>query len=149
VPYFIFAGHIIYKTKYMLSCETNRKCYLQKLVAYHRTYWFIIPKERNDFIHLRFSLVRIIFCAPCCLHFRRLLVKQKRSIMVKTPKRIAIVGAGPSGLSQLLAFKQAEQEQRVELVCFERQAEWGGLWQYTALTGTDSCDEPIHSSMYR
>ncbi|UJR28242.1 hypothetical protein I4U23_009492 [Adineta vaga] len=64
-------------------------------------------------------------------------------------KRIAIIGAGPSGLSQLLAFKQAEQEQRVELVCFERQAEWGGLWQYTALTGTDSCGEPIHSSMYR
>jgi cation diffusion facilitator CzcD-associated flavoprotein CzcO len=54
-----------------------------------------------------------------------------------TKKRIAIVGAGPSGLSQLLAFKQAEQEQRVELVCFERQADWGGLWQYTALTGTD------------
>ncbi len=64
-------------------------------------------------------------------------------------KRIAIIGAGPCGLSQLLAFKQAEQEQRVELVCFERQAEWGGLWQYTALTGTDSCGEPIHSSMYR
>jgi trimethylamine monooxygenase len=64
-------------------------------------------------------------------------------------KRIAIIGAGPCGLSQLLAFKQAEQEQRVELVCFERQAEWGGLWQYTALTGIDSCGEPIHSSMYR
>lgn len=64
-------------------------------------------------------------------------------------KRIAIIGAGPSSLSQLLAFKQAEQEQRVELVCFERQAEWGGLWQYTALTGFDSCGEPIHSSMYR
>ncbi|CAF3234493.1 unnamed protein product [Rotaria socialis] len=66
-----------------------------------------------------------------------------------TKKRIAIIGAGPSGLSQLIAFKQAEQEQRVELVCFERQAEWGGLWQYTALVGTYSCGEPIHSSMYR
>ncbi|CAF0756426.1 unnamed protein product [Adineta steineri] len=64
-------------------------------------------------------------------------------------KTIAIIGAGPCGLSQLLAFKQAEQDQLVELVCFERQAEWGGLWQYTALTGTDSCGEPIHSSMYR
>ncbi|CAF1057644.1 unnamed protein product [Adineta ricciae] len=64
-------------------------------------------------------------------------------------KRIAIIGAGPCGLSQLLAFKQAEQDQLVELICFERQAEWGGLWQYTALTGTDSCGEPVHSSMYR
>ncbi|CAF0818172.1 unnamed protein product [Rotaria sp. Silwood1] len=66
-----------------------------------------------------------------------------------TKKRIAIIGAGPCGLSQLIAFKQAEQEQRVELICFERQAEWGGLWQYTALTGIDSCGELIHSSMYR
>jgi trimethylamine monooxygenase len=64
-------------------------------------------------------------------------------------KRIAIIGAGPSGLSQLLAFKQAEQEQRVELICFERQTQWGGLWQYTALTGTDPSGEPVHSSMYR
>ncbi|CAF1194279.1 unnamed protein product [Rotaria sordida] len=37
--------------------------------------------------------------------------------------RIAIIGAGPSGLSQLLAFKQAEQEERIELVCFERQSD--------------------------
>ncbi|CAF3125872.1 unnamed protein product [Rotaria sp. Silwood2] len=66
-----------------------------------------------------------------------------------TQKRIVIIGAGPSGLSQLIVFKQVEEEQRVELVCFERQADWGGLWQYTALTGTDSCAEPIHSSMYR
>lgn len=64
-------------------------------------------------------------------------------------KRIAIIGAGPSGLSQLLAFRQAEQAQHVELVCFERQADWGGVWKYTSLTGTDSVSEPIHTSMYR
>ncbi|UJR17555.1 hypothetical protein I4U23_004451 [Adineta vaga] len=63
--------------------------------------------------------------------------------------RIAIIGAGPCGLSQLLAFKQAEQEQQVELVCFERQSDWGGLWLYTSLIGTDVYGEPIHSSMYR
>jgi trimethylamine monooxygenase len=66
-----------------------------------------------------------------------------------TKKRIAIIGAGPAGLSQLIALKQAEEEERVSLVCFERQEDWGGLWQYTALTGTDSTGEPIHSSMYR
>ena len=48
-------------------------------------------------------------------------------------KRIAIIGAGPSGLSQLIAFKKAEQEQLVELAWFERETESGGLWQYTSL----------------
>lgn len=64
-------------------------------------------------------------------------------------KQIAIIGAGPSGLAQLLAFKKAAEEQLVELVCFERQLDWGGLWQYTALTGVDTNGEPVHSSMYR
>ncbi len=63
--------------------------------------------------------------------------------------RIAIIGAGPSGLSQLFAFKQAEQEQQVELVCFERQSDWGGLWIYSSQIGIDAHCEPIHSSMYR
>lgn len=63
--------------------------------------------------------------------------------------RIAIIGAGPSGLAQLLAFKKAEQEQQVELVCFERQSDWGGLWLYTSQTGIDVHGEPIHTSMYR
>ena len=63
--------------------------------------------------------------------------------------RIAIIGAGPSALSQLLAFKESEQEQKVELVCFERQSDWGGLWVYTSQTGTDIHGEPIHASMYR
>jgi trimethylamine monooxygenase len=63
--------------------------------------------------------------------------------------RIAIIGAGPSGLSQLLAFKQAEQEQQVELVCFERQSDCGGLWLYISQVGIDVYGEPIHSSMYR
>ncbi|CAF2957006.1 unnamed protein product [Rotaria sp. Silwood2] len=63
--------------------------------------------------------------------------------------RIAIIGAGPCGLSQLLAFKQAEEEQQVELVCFERQSDWGGLWLYSSQIGIDAYGEPIHSSMYR
>jgi trimethylamine monooxygenase len=63
--------------------------------------------------------------------------------------RITVIGAGPSGLAQLLAFKQAEQEPKVELVCFERQSDWGGLWLYTSQVGVDNHGEPIHSSMYR
>ena len=66
-------------------------------------------------------------------------------------KRVAIIGAGPCGLSQLRAFRQAERSGAdiPELVCFERQADWGGLWHYTWRTGLDAHGEPVHGSMYR
>lgn len=66
-------------------------------------------------------------------------------------KRIAILGAGPSGLAQLRAFQSAKQngEDIPEIVCFEKQANWGGLWNYTWRTGVDQYGEPVHGSMYR
>lgn len=36
-----------------------------------------------------------------------------------------------------------------EIVCFEKQDDWGGQWNYTWRTGTDHYGEPVHSSMYR
>ncbi len=36
-----------------------------------------------------------------------------------------------------------------EIVCFEKQANWGGLWNYTWRTGLDEHGEPVHCSMYR
>jgi trimethylamine monooxygenase len=36
-----------------------------------------------------------------------------------------------------------------ELVCFEKQAEIGGLWNYSWRTGLDEHGEPVHGSMYR
>ncbi|MFU0508040.1 NAD(P)-binding domain-containing protein, partial [Pseudaminobacter sp. NGMCC 1.201702] len=36
-----------------------------------------------------------------------------------------------------------------EIVCFEKQANWGGLWNYTWRTGLDQYGEPVHGSMYR
>ncbi|WP_341872848.1 NAD(P)/FAD-dependent oxidoreductase [Leucobacter insecticola] len=36
-----------------------------------------------------------------------------------------------------------------ELVCFEKQQDWGGQWNYTWRTGLDEHGEPVHSSMYR
>ena len=63
--------------------------------------------------------------------------------------RIVIIGAGPAGLGQLIAFKKDEEEKNVELVCFERQCKWGGLWNFTSQTGVDVHGEPIHTSMYR
>ncbi|MEM1201038.1 MAG: NAD(P)/FAD-dependent oxidoreductase [Pseudomonadota bacterium] len=66
-------------------------------------------------------------------------------------KRVAVVGAGPSGLAQLRAFQSAAKkgEDIPEVVCFEKQDDWGGLWNYTWRTGTDEYGEPVHGSMYR
>ena len=66
-------------------------------------------------------------------------------------QRIAIIGAGPSGLAVLRAFESARKKGAdiPELVCYERQADYGGLWNYTWRTGTDQYGEPVHGSMYR
>jgi trimethylamine monooxygenase len=66
-------------------------------------------------------------------------------------KRVAVIGAGPSGLAQLRAFQSAAAKgaEIPEIVCFEKQANWGGLWNYTWRTGLDQYGEPVHGSMYR
>lgn len=66
-------------------------------------------------------------------------------------KRVAVIGAGPSGLAQLRAFQSAQNKgaEIPEVVCFEKQDDWGGLWNYTWRTGLDEHGEPVHCSMYR
>ena len=66
-------------------------------------------------------------------------------------KRVAVIGAGPSGLAQLRAFQSAAAKGAdiPEIVCFEKQENWGGLWNYTWRTGLDEHGEPVHGSMYR
>jgi trimethylamine monooxygenase len=66
-------------------------------------------------------------------------------------KRVAVIGAGPSGLAQLRAFQSAAQNGAdiPEIVCFEKQKNWGGLWNYSWRTGLDEYGEPVHCSMYR
>ncbi len=65
--------------------------------------------------------------------------------------RVAIIGAGPCGLGQLHAFAQAKKQGAdvPEVVCFEKQDDWGGLWNYTWRTGVEKHGEPVHGSMYR
>jgi trimethylamine monooxygenase len=65
--------------------------------------------------------------------------------------RVAVIGAGPSGTAQLRAFQSAANKGAdiPEVVCFEKQADWGGLWNYTWRTGLDEFGEPVHGSMYR
>src|SRR5690606_36850255 len=66
-------------------------------------------------------------------------------------RRVAIIGAGPSGMAQLRAFESAAAagHEIPEIVCYEKQADWGGQWNYTWRTGLDEHGEPVHSSMYR
>ncbi len=65
--------------------------------------------------------------------------------------RVAIIGAGPSGLAQLHAFEQARKQgsEVPEIVCFEKQSDWGGLWNYSWRAGLDEHGESVHGSMYR
>ena len=65
--------------------------------------------------------------------------------------RVAIIGAGPCGLSMLRSFEHAENkgEKIPEIVCFEKQDDWGGLWNYSWRTGSDQYGDPIPNSMYR
>ncbi len=66
--------------------------------------------------------------------------------------KIAILGAGPSGLAQLRSFVSAQlaaHEAMPEIVCFEKQSDLGGMWNYTWRTGLDKHGEPVHGSMYR
>jgi trimethylamine monooxygenase len=64
---------------------------------------------------------------------------------------VAIIGAGPCGTAQLRAFASAKEKgaEIPEIVCYEKQEDWGGLWNYTWRTGLDEYGEPVHGSMYR
>ena len=66
-------------------------------------------------------------------------------------RRVAVIGAGPSGTAVLRAFQSAAAKgaEIPEVVCYEKQEDWGGLWNYTWRTGTDEYGEHDHGSMYR
>ena len=59
--------------------------------------------------------------------------------------KVAIIGAGPCGLSMLRSFEQAEKkgEKIPEIVCFDKQEDWGGLWNYSWRTGSDQYGDPF------
>ncbi len=64
--------------------------------------------------------------------------------------RIALIGAGPAGLAFLRSFAIAEAagEKIPEIICFDKQSDWGGQWNMTWRTGLDEHGEPVHSGMY-
>jgi len=65
--------------------------------------------------------------------------------------KVCVIGGGPSGLSVLCWFAKMKREGRVipDIVCFEKQSSWGGLWNYSWRTGSDQHGEAVHGSMYR
>lgn len=66
------------------------------------------------------------------------------------PLRVGVIGLGPCGLATLNAFSKDDfPAENVELTFLEKQAEWGGLWNYSWRTGTDASGTPVHNSMYR
>ncbi|KAJ7377844.1 hypothetical protein OS493_026414 [Desmophyllum pertusum] len=66
-------------------------------------------------------------------------------------KRVCVIGAGPSGMSVLYHFHQLKTQGKEipEIVCFDKQSDWGGLWKYSWETGIDQNGEAVHGSMYR
>ena len=52
-------------------------------------------------------------------------------------KRVCVIGAGASGMSVLYHFHQlkAQGKEIPEIVCFDKQSDWGGLWKYSWETG--------------
>eukprot|EP00445_Apocalathium_hangoei_P038479 CAMPEP_0203956506 /NCGR_PEP_ID=MMETSP0359-20131031/88741_1 /ASSEMBLY_ACC=CAM_ASM_000338 /TAXON_ID=268821 /ORGANISM="Scrippsiella Hangoei, Strain SHTV-5" /LENGTH=784 /DNA_ID=CAMNT_0050890253 /DNA_START=34 /DNA_END=2388 /DNA_ORIENTATION=+ len=67
---------------------------------------------------------------------------------VDQPKvRVAVIGAGPSGLSALWAFKDAQNPvDNVEIVCFEKSDGIGGHWSFDPSIPHSS---QMHTSMYK
>ena len=51
--------------------------------------------------------------------------------------RVCVIGAGPSGCSTLFNFVELEKSgvEIPEIVCYEKQDDWGGLWNYSWRTG--------------
>ena len=54
-------------------------------------------------------------------------------------QKVTIIGIGPGGLSMLRALENAAKkgEKIHEIVCFDKQENWGGFWNYSWRTGSD------------
>ncbi|MCH8564095.1 NAD(P)/FAD-dependent oxidoreductase [Nesterenkonia sp. LB17] len=54
-------------------------------------------------------------------------------------------------MAALRAFDTAQRSgaQIPEVICYEKQDDWGGQWNYNWRSGIDKYGEPVHSSMYR
>ena len=51
-------------------------------------------------------------------------------------KRVCIIGCGPAGMAMLYQLGKLPDDEIPEIVCYEKQATWGGIWNVTWRTGT-------------
>ncbi|XP_014676296.1 PREDICTED: flavin-containing monooxygenase FMO GS-OX4-like [Priapulus caudatus] len=63
------------------------------------------------------------------------------------PLRVAVIGAGPSGL--IAARMLASRPQDFDFEVYERGHNIGGTWVYTERTGLTEDGFPVHSSIYK
>ena len=47
------------------------------------------------------------------------------------PVRIALLGCGPCGMATLYQYAKMPKDKRPEIVCYEKQKTWGGLWNFS------------------
>ena len=66
------------------------------------------------------------------------------SIMT-TRKKVCVIGAGPSGMAVLSELDHSS----LDVTCYEKQHQPGGLWNYNWRTGLTEYGEPVHNSQYR
>jgi len=67
-------------------------------------------------------------------------------------KTVCIIGAGPCGTSLLHAFNEAKKQGEAvpeTIVCYDKQGQIGGLWNYSPRIGVDVNGEPEHCGMYQ
>merc|ERR1712045_476628 len=76
---------------------------------------------------------------------------ERKPKMALNKLKVCLIGAGPSGMSVMFHLNRLAQQgvQVPEIKCYEKQSNWGGLWNYSWRTGTDALGEPVHGSMYR
>ena len=55
-------------------------------------------------------------------------------------ERVCVIGAGPSGMSFMYHLDQMKRKglEVPDVVCYEKQADWGGQWNYDWRTGACS-----------
>ena len=57
--------------------------------------------------------------------------------MALSKAKVCLIGAGPSGMSVMFHMNRLAQQgvQVPEIKCYEKQSNWGGLWNYSWRTG--------------
>ena len=79
--------------------------------------------------------------------------RRRRHATKKAPEllRVCVIGAGPAGLATLSSFRRLEKTgSRIpQLVCYEKQSDWGGMWNFSWRTGVDEKGHAVHGSMYK